>query len=317
MGLAELLVSHGYSVVTVSSTFSPDFMEHASSTKLPAYPPLGIHDLHVALTLIDQQLEAKYPQHLGARAILGYSMGGFQSLYLAANEATQCTAPLLKFQRYVAIDSPVHLHYAVTNLVAYYQAPMAWPAAEREANIENTFLKVAALAGQPGVQNAPLPLNEIESKFLIGLSFRLTLRDILFSSQFRNNMGVLKTPLDKSRRRAAHDEILKYSFQNYIDDFAAPYDRTLGIDIKDPNVIKWGTDLTVYTPGLQANPKIRVILNRNDVLVTSADIGWIESTFSPSVVTEFPDGGHVGNLDKPEVQQAILKDLDGLGAQGN
>jgi ABC-type transporter lipoprotein component MlaA/pimeloyl-ACP methyl ester carboxylesterase len=316
VGLAEVLVNHGYSVVTVSSTFHPDFMEHASTTKLPAYPPFGIHDLHVALTLIDQQLAAKYPERLGARAIMGYSMGAFQSLYLAANEATNM-APLIKFQRYVAIDSPVHLHYAVTNLDAYYQAPMAWPAAEREANIENTFLKVAALAVQPGVQNAPLPFNDIESRFLIGLSFRLTLRDILFSSQFRNNQGVLKTPLDKSRRRAAYDEILKYSFQNYIDDFAAPYDRTLGIDLKNPDVVKWGIDLTCYAPGLAANPKIRVILNRNDLLVTPADIAWIESTFDPLEVTEFPDGGHVGNLGNPAVQQAILKDLDGLGAAGN
>ena len=32
LGLAELLVSNGYSVVTVSSTFHPEFMEHASST---------------------------------------------------------------------------------------------------------------------------------------------------------------------------------------------------------------------------------------------------------------------------------------------
>ena len=124
LGLAELLVSNGYSVVTVSSTFHPEFMEHASSTELPAYPPIDVRDLHVALTQIDRDLDAKYPLRLGQRAIMGYSMGAFQSLFMAATEATN-HVPLLKFERYVAIDSPVRLRYAVTNLDQYYQAPMA------------------------------------------------------------------------------------------------------------------------------------------------------------------------------------------------
>jgi ABC-type transporter lipoprotein component MlaA/pimeloyl-ACP methyl ester carboxylesterase len=312
LGLAEMLVSNGYSVVTVSSTFHPEFMEHASSTKLPAYPPIGINDLHVALTEIDRDLESKYPRRLGGRAIMGYSMGGFQSLFMAATEATN-EAPLIKFDRYVSIDSPVRLRYAVSNLDNYYQAPIAWPAAEREADIENLFLKVAVVATQPELQKAPLPFNTIESKFLIGLAFRLTLRDIIFSTQYRYNQGILQQPLDKSRRRAVYDEILKYSFRNYIDLFATPYDLTLGIDLKDPDTLKRGIDLSTYTAGLRDNPKIRVIFNRNDLFLATLDIAWLEDTFAPSQVTEFPDGGHVGNLSQPAEQQAILRALDGLG----
>jgi ABC-type transporter lipoprotein component MlaA len=295
LGLAELLVSNGYSVVTVSSTFHPEFMEHASTTDLPAYPPIGVNDLHVALTEIDRELETKYPGRLSQRAIMGYSMGAFQALFMAATEVTN-QVPLLKFDRYVAIDSPVRLRYAVTNLDKYYQAPMAWPAAEREADIKNLLIKVAAVVTRPELQKGPLPFNSIESQFLIGLSFRLTLRDIIFSSQLRHNQGILQQPLDKSRRRAAYDEILRYSFRNYIDLFATPYDRTLGIDLKDPDVITRGTDLRTYTAGLQDNPKVRVILNRNDLLLVESDIAWIEGTFAPPQVTEFPDGGHVGNL---------------------
>jgi ABC-type transporter lipoprotein component MlaA/pimeloyl-ACP methyl ester carboxylesterase len=313
LGLAELLVSNGYSVVAVSSTFHPEFMEHASSTALPAYPPISINDLHAALTVIDHDLEAKYPRRLGKRAIMGYSMGAFQSLFMAATEATN-KVPLVSFERYVAIDSPVRLRYAVTNLDNYYQAPMAWPAAEREANIENLFIKVAAVVTQPGLRKSPLPFNAIESQFLIGLSFRLTLRDIIFSTQLRHNQGILQQPLDKSRRRAVYNEILNYSFRNYIDLFATPYDRTLGIDLKDPDIVNRGTDLRTYSAGLRENPNVRVILNRNDLLLADSDIDWIEKTFTSSLVTEFPDGGHVGNLSQPAVQQAILRALDGLGA---
>jgi ABC-type transporter lipoprotein component MlaA/pimeloyl-ACP methyl ester carboxylesterase len=313
LGLAELLVSNGYSVVTVSSTFHPEFMENASSTELPAFPPIDVKDLHVALTQIDRDLDAKYPRRLGERAIMGYSMGAFQSLFMAATEATN-QVPLVKFERYIAIDSPVRLRYAVTNLDQYYQAPVAWPVAEREADIENLLLKVAAVVTQPKLQQAPLPFNAVESKFLIGLNFRLTLRDIIFSTQLRHNRGILHQKIDKFRRRAVYDEILNYSFQDYIELFAKSYDCTLGIDLNDPEVVKQGTDLRTCTTGLQDNPNIRVILNRNDLLLADADINWIERTFAPSQVTEFPDGGHVGNLSQPAVQQAILRALDGLGA---
>jgi pimeloyl-ACP methyl ester carboxylesterase len=258
-------------------------------------------------------MEKNYPQRLGARAIMGYSIGAFQSLFMAATEATN-TAGLIHFQRYVAIDSPVRLRYAATNLDSYYQAPLAWPAAERAAKIQNALLKVAVLATQPGLTNKNLPLNTIESQFLVGLSFRLALRDIIFSSQLRHNQGILQSPVKNSRRRAAYDEILSYSFRDYIQKFATPYDRTLGIDLADPEVSRRGTDLEVYADGLKANPDIRVILNRNDLFLNEDDVAWIETTFARSQVKEFPDGGHVGNLSHPEVKQAIIQALDGLGA---
>jgi ABC-type transporter lipoprotein component MlaA/pimeloyl-ACP methyl ester carboxylesterase len=313
LALAELLFSNKFSVVTVSSTFHPEFMEHASTSALPSYPPIDISDLHRALTEIDGYLDAKYPHRLGSRALMGYSMGAFQSLFLAATERTN-SAALIKFQRYVAIDSPVRLRYAATNLDQFYRAPLAWPAAERTADIENLFLKVAALATQPPAPGTSLPFNAIESKFLIGLSFHLAMRDIIFSSQLRHNLGILRQPIKSSKRRFVYDEINKYSFRDYIDKFATPYDKTLGIDLTDPEVIRRGTDLTDYTTELQANPNIRLVLNRNDIFLADIDVAWVESTFATSQLAVFPDGGHLGNLSQPTVQQAILRALDGLGS---
>jgi len=72
------------------------------------------------------------------------------------------------------------------------------------------------------------------------------------------------------------------------------------------------TDLRAYTAELQANPNIRVIANRNDVLLAAEDLAWIEATFAPAQVTLFEHGGHLGNLSQPAVQRAILRALDGL-----
>jgi pimeloyl-ACP methyl ester carboxylesterase len=312
MALAELLYKNGFSAVNISSSFHPEFMEHAATTDLPDYPPVGIHDVHVALTEIDRRLEALYPHRLGARALMGYSMGGFQTLFMAAQAATN-DASLVKFERYVAIDSPVRLRYCVTNVDQFYQAAMAWPAEERTAKIENTLLKVVAVSEEPPQQQAALPFNAIESKFLIGLAFRLTLRDMIWSSQLRHNQGVLQQPLKKSKRWAAYNEIMQYSLADYIQKFAGPYDKARGIDLENAETVEKGTALSAYTAALQGNHNVRVVANRNDLFLAKEDVAWIESTFDPAHVTLFEHGGHLGNLAQPAVRQAILDALKGLG----
>jgi ABC-type transporter lipoprotein component MlaA len=313
LALAELVYQSGFSAVCISSTFHPEFMENASTTDLPSYPPTDVLDLQNALTEIDHRLDAAYKQRLGSRALMGYSMGAFQLLCLAAQAATNETQSV-KFDRYIAIDSPVNLRYGATNLDQFYHAPLAWPAGERTADIENTLLKVAALSAQPPKPGSDLPFNAIESKFLIGLEFRLTLRDMIFSSQLRHNQGVLKQPLKKSKRHLAYKEIMQFSFWDYINEFAFPYDKTRGIDMTNPEIVRNATNLRTYTDELKVNHKIRLIANRNDFLLSAEDLGWIETTFDPSEVTLFEHGSHLGNLSQAAVQRSILGALDGLGA---
>ena len=52
--------------------------------------------------------------------------------------------PLIQFDRYVAINTPVRMAQGISKLDEYYQSPLDWPIKERTTNIDNTFLKVAA-----------------------------------------------------------------------------------------------------------------------------------------------------------------------------
>ena len=273
--------------------------------------PVDVHDLQVALTEIAGRLENLYPGRLGPKALMGYSMGGFQSLFAAATESTN-EPSLLKFDRYVAINSPVRLLYGISKLDEYYQAPLAWPAAERTNNIENTFLKVAALSGNSLTPQTSLPFSGIESKFLIGLSFRLILRDAIFSSQQRSNRGLLTHPIRKLRRAPVYQEILQYSYHDYLQRFLIPCYSSRGIELSAPDSLEKAGDLRTYEGGLRANPNIRLITNRDDFLLSSEDLAWLESTFAKDNLTVFEQGGHLGNLSHPAVQKAILAALDGL-----
>jgi pimeloyl-ACP methyl ester carboxylesterase len=306
LALAELVYKNGFSAVVVSSPFNSEFMEHASTAALPGYLPVDGHDLHVALTDIDRHLEQLYPDRLGNKALMGYSMGAFETLFLAS---TAPTNQLLSFDRYVAINTPIRLTHGISKLDEFYRAPLAWPAAERTDDLENTYLKVAALSRSTLTPQTSLPFNAIESKFLIGLSFRFILRDIIYSTQLRNNQGVLQRPISKWRRDPVYQEILQYSFQDYFQKFAIPYYQAHGLSSDTAETLQKAGDLRMYDAGLRANPDIRIIVNHNDFLLTDEDLVWLHATFSPQRLTVFPEGGHLGNLANSQVQKSILAAL--------
>ena len=308
LSLAEAIYQNGFSVVTTTGTFHPEFMERASTAALPGYPPTDCHDLLLELTEIDGTLEKKYRGRFGKKALVGASMGGFQTLYLAAREQEE-TPGLLRFDRYVAIDTPVDLHGCDARLDRYYEAPLGWPADQRQARVNNSLHKVAKLLTLPPSPSRLPPFEAIESQYLVALSFRLTLRDTIYSSQSRQNMGILQTPLSTWRREASYREIMDYSFGDYFNKFVAPYFRSKGIGTSE--FIR-ELDLRTYQTSLRAQQKVRVVVNRNDFLLNPRDISWLESTILPSRLKIFPEGGHMGNLASPPVQEALIDALSGL-----
>ena len=156
-----------------------------------------------------------------------------------------------------------------------------------------------------------LPFSAIESKFLVGLVFRFTLRDTIYSSQQRHNQGVLDHRLLGIRRNPAYQEILQYSFQDYFAKFAVPYYQSRGLAEPVAETLEKGGDLRTYEEGLRANPAVRIIANENDFLLTAEDLAWLRATFPAERLKLFPQGGHLGNLSNPTVQQAILGALAG------
>lgn len=304
--LAELVYKNGFSAVLISSPFNSEFMEHASTVALPAYLPVDGHDLHVALTEIDRHLHELYPDRLGNKALMGYSMGAFETMYIAS---TARTNHLLQFDRYVAINTPVRLALGIAKLDEFYRAPLEWPVAERSNDVENTFLKVAALSRGTLTPQTSLPFSAIESKFLIGMVFRFNLRDVIYSSQRRNNQGILQQRIDDWRREPVYQEILQYSFEDYFQKFAIPYFQGHGLGAEAGDTLLKAGDLRSYDAGLRANGDIRVIVNENDFLLTDEDLAWLRATFGEDQLTVFNRGGHLGNLFNPAVQKSILAAL--------
>jgi ABC-type transporter lipoprotein component MlaA len=313
IALAELAYLRGFSVAVISSALNFDFMLHAATNDIPGFPPADARDVHVALDAVDRDLSRHHPDKITARALMGISMGAFHTLFIAAAE-DQPAANLVQFDRYVALYPPVRLSHGMEQLDAFYNAPLVFPEEEREERVVGILQKVLQSSGEWDLQpGTPIPLSQLESEFLIGLAFRMALHDMIWVSQIRNDMGVLKTPRSQFRRSGASREILEFSFIEYLYAFAFPYFSKNDPEIQSAEDLFARADLHDIASLLRAKAnKIRVFANQNDFLITSEDASWLTNLLGAQRVTFYPGGGHMGNLHVKEVQNDLMDSLQDL-----
>ena len=324
LALGEMIWKRGFSVVIVSNALNFEFMQRAASVPVPGHAPVDSRDLHRALDAVARQLEAGHPDRFGARVFMGYSLGAFHGFFLAAHESEQGNE-WLEFDRYVLLDPPVKLVYGMQRLDAFYNAPLAFPPDQREAEVNRILRKAFFVATETsehpgwrsnysqldpasqglGTANA-LPFTTLEAEYLIGLAFRRTLQTVLWVSQTREDLGILQTRRTNFRRWAAYAEMSDYSWTEYMYGFVVPfYQNQLGLVASADELIEQN-DLHAIAGPLKQNPKLRIFANHNDFLTRDDDIEWLTQWVGPERVAFFPTGGHLGNLNKPEVQDHIM-----------
>ncbi|MCG3196523.1 MAG: hypothetical protein GHCLOJNM_00999 [bacterium] len=308
VAMAEKLYNSGFSVVTLSSPMNWEFMFKGSAAAVPGYAPIDVPQILKALDLIHEDLTARYPGRVTGRSLLGISLGAFHTLVIASVEERDGNRGP-RFERYAAINPPVDLIHGMRQLDSYYNAPLAWPASEREERINLALRKGVVLAKTERGEEAPVRFTSQEAQYLIGLRYRLNLRDIIHAGERRSNLGVIRSGMGLMNRRAAYEEISAYSFTDYFERFVVPYLNSLGKGDFDMRRIRRASDLKSRGDSLASNPRVRVLTNRNDFLLTQADVSWLEDTFPEERLEVLPHGGHLGNLSSAEVQNWIPRAL--------
>jgi len=329
LALAEMAWDRGFSVAMVSSAMSWEFITQGASVPMPGHTPSDVADVHFALDAIHRDLEARYPGRLKQRVLMGYSLGAYHALFVAAAERTG--SRLVGFDRYVTLDSPVQLVTGMRKVDDFYNVVNSFPAAERDARVRDILWRTLAIAeeemgavggfsrispaSEPVARlrpRGPLPFSDLEAKYLVGLDFRLALVDVLGSIADRNEFGVLRTERSYLRRESAYVEMAGYSFEGYVHAFVLPYFRDRLHLVSGMEDLTRISDLRSVESGLRGNEKIQHFANRNDFLTTRADVAWLTETLGAERVKLFPEGGHLGNLNKPEVQSEIMSSIGDL-----
>ncbi|MRR13299.1 hypothetical protein EG835_12790, partial [bacterium] len=181
--LAEMVYRQGFSAVTVSSPFNWDFMTQASSVVVPGYTPVDAADMYNALKAIRNDLNRRHGRQITSYSVAGLSIGALHTLFISSMDQEKI------FSRYVAINPPLDVQHALEMLDNYYQAPLDWPESDREQRMTDTLLKAIKLSQGNLTPSTELPFGPIESRYLIGLFYHLTLRDIIYTSQLREPQG--------------------------------------------------------------------------------------------------------------------------------
>jgi len=328
LAYADMLYRHGYSVVAISNPFQKEFMERGSSMAVPGYGPADCDDVVSDLKLVLADLQKREGEKITGTSLTGVSHGAYFTLMIAAREAAG-KIDGLNFDRYVAVNPPANLVNALHSLDDMFNAPLNWPANEREQRMKDAIYKALyfAVKGRQAADNntkdvnqngldvteEEIPLTADESEFLIGLVFRYTLMSIIVDTQRRDNLGVLKEDPDKFVRQKSYREIRQISYADYMNRFVVPYLIKTGRGTNTEALLA-ATDLTQSTASLANNPKIRVQICEDDFLLKPADIAWFHSTFGTNL-TAYPEGGHLGNLHVPAVQEKLVTMFPGATPQ--
>jgi phospholipid-binding lipoprotein MlaA len=339
LALAEMAWNGGFSVAIISSSMNFEFMAAAGTAAVPGHAPSDARDVHVALDAIDGQLASKYPERITRRALMGYSLGAFHALFIAASEG-RSGAPYVDFDRYITLDAPVNLFLGMNRLDDFYNAPLAFTPDERPGRVRAIIHKAMDLAAaalrvdddfavgedisRVGVMKtgarslAPtgeLPFSNLEAEFLIGLNFRILLQSVIYDSQERFDQGVLATERGWFRRTSAYEEIADYSFSEYMYGFVLPYYRDQLRIVSSAAELVAANDLHSIEAQLRDHPEIRHFANTNDFLTTDEDVAWLTRALGAKNVRFFERGGHLGGLHRPEVQAEVMESLADLVAR--
>jgi ABC-type transporter lipoprotein component MlaA len=308
VALAESAWRNGFSVVTISSTFNWEFMKYAGVEPVPGFPPDDARDVYTALDAIDRQLRDKYGnERFTSRGLLGVSLGGLHALLI---DGIAADAPPDGFHpdRVVAVCPPIDLEYALRRLDQYYNAPLRWTDDERLQRMDAAVLKALMLAQGLLDPRENVPFDDTEAQYLIGLSFRLILREAIYHSQRRENQGILQSSLSRFSRRRAYGEISRYSYIDYLERFVIPHYNKRRPDDAARAGFSNGARLRSYEAALAADDRLRVIANADDFLMRPADREWLVQTLGDRAIV-LPGGGHIGNLYLPQVQSLIMNAL--------
>ncbi len=286
LALAEQAHTEGYHVICISNNFNWEFIRSAPAEYLPGYMPHDLAAIRAVQKTITATLTAKHgARHVTGQSLLGFSMGAWYTLNLAA------TSPPETYTHAVAINPPLDLVHGVKALDLLYRTP----GKDSRALRQTALLKIAVNQKQTPKQGADMPFTDAEASYLIGLSYRITLRQAILSGHL-NLEG-----RDLAARRRLYHRVNALSWEDYFTKILTPH---LAAQSIPATTLTNASDLRQRQAALTAAKSLHLVLTSNDFLLSQEHLDWFRKTF-PNQITYNKKGGHMGQLWQPKVHQAI------------
>jgi hypothetical protein len=141
-------------------------------------------------------------------------------------------------------------------------------------------------------------LNDEETQALIGVAFRISAANMVFTSDVVNNFGLVKPKNERLTTTTSLTEFMmvggRVSFVDYIDKYAYPYFKEREPGLTREQLID-SVSLASIETYLRGADKIGLMHNEDDVILAPGDIDFFRAVFGERAKI-YPIGGHCGNM---------------------
>lgn len=300
----------GFHVVSLSSPTHPNFIVSASESGLPGLLEEDARDLYRVMDLISRKLQKRLK--ISSYALTGYSLGAANAAFVARLDERR---QLFAFEKVLLINPPVSLLNSVTLLDRMFEENLG---AENVGDFLGRAFDAFSATYQEGdfigfndnvlyqVYKDRQPAHK-DMAALIGFSFRISLGNMLFTSDVLTHHGYI---VPKNRVLSRSDRLTDYakvafrvSYEEYFDEFFRPFFAARGVTASREELAAQLSlkELETY---LRQSDKIGVLTNADDLILKPGEIDYLKDVFG-SRATIFPWGGHMGNLGYPETLTSV------------
>ena len=266
--LLKVFYQAGFHVVTLSSPTHPSFIVSASLSSVPGNIQDDAKDLYHVMELIWQDIGKDI--EVTNFNLTGYSLGGAQSAFIAKLDEQR---KIFNFNKVLMINPPVSLFNSVAilddmlvkNIPGGLDKMNEFMAETMDefskfytmgnfVNVDNEFLYAAI--DNDSVSNEKL-------KAVIGISFRISAANMIFTSDVMKNRGYL---VPKNLELSSSDSLTNYmstsfrvSFDDYFNEYFYPYFQSKNPKLSKQDLID-KTSLKSIENYLSTSKKIGLIL---------------------------------------------------------
>jgi pimeloyl-ACP methyl ester carboxylesterase len=293
----------GFHVITLPSPSISNFIVTASQSGVPGDLTDDAADLYRAMEAAWKQVEGDI--QVSSFNLVGYSLGATQAAFVAKLDEER---RVFNFRKVLMINPSVSLYNSVTRIENMLKEIPGGP--KKQGIFFNRMLTKFSQYYRYGNfvainENflysiyAEKLFSHEETAGLIGLSYRIGLAGMVFSSDVMTNSGYV---VPKNRVLSPNDSLFDYflvsshlSFFDYFNEYLYPYFQK-----KRPGLTKQefiaSQDLRSIEGYLKSSAKFGVMTNENDFILTKAELDYLRQLFGERAKI-YPRGGHLGNLE--------------------
>lgn len=293
----------GYHVIALPSPSNANFILSASQSSVPGDMIVDAADLYKAMEVAWEQVKGEI--EVSSFQLCGYSLGGSQAAFVAKLDEER---RVFNFRKVLMINPPLSVY---TSSVRFEELLKQIPGGGKKQGI--FFNKMLSRFSEYYRYGNFVAINDEflysiyteklfsreETAGLIGLTYRINLAGMIFSSDVMTNSGYV---VPKNRVLTGTDSLFDYflvsthlSFYDYFNEYLFPYFQQQRPGLTKQAFID-SLSLKSIEGYLKSSPKFGVMTNENDFILTSAELDYLKQLFGERAKI-YPRGGHLGNLE--------------------